>query len=182
MGIEKKHIVLGVTGSIAAYKSADLIRRLGDGGATVSVIMTKEARQFITPLTLSSLSGQKVYGDLFEDWGRDGPMSHIQLARDADAIVVAPATANVIAKLAHGLADDLLTCTVLATRAPVVVAPAMNEGMFQNKIVQENCRTLKECGFVFVNPVKGQLACGVYGEGHLAEVETIVSVLGSVFR
>lgn len=179
MAAAKKHIVLGVTGSIAAYKSADLVRRMIDAGYEVSVVMTKEAEAFITPLTLETLSGKKVLTGSFESWVKDGLMSHITLAKAA-AIVIAPATANIIAKLANGLADDILTCTVLATRSPVVIAPAMNDVMYQNRIVQENCKKLKDRGFTFVDPVKGELACGVYGEGHFAEPETIVKALKAV--
>ena len=180
MPVEKKQIVLGVTGSIAAYKSADLVRRLIDAGFSVSVVMTKEAEHFITPLTLESLSGKKVLTGNFEDWVKDGSMSHITLAQKAAAILIAPATANIISKLAHGMADDILTCAVLATSAPVLIAPAMNETMYKNKIVQENCQKLKKHGFVFIDPVKGQLACGINGEGHFEEPENIIKVLKSV--
>src|SRR5258706_16467735 len=121
MSTTKKQILLGVTGSIAAYKSADLVRRLIDAGFSISVVMTKEAEHFITPLTLESLSGKKVLTGRFEDWVKDGYMSHITLAQKASAILIAPATANIIAKLAHGFADDILTCAVLATSAPVLI-------------------------------------------------------------
>ncbi len=180
MAVNKKHILLGVTGSIAAYKSADLVRRLLDCGYDVSVVMTKEAEYFITPLTLESLSGKKVLTGRFEDWVKDGQMSHITLAQSADAILIAPATANIIAKLATGLADDILTCAILATSAPVLIALAMNETMYKNRIVQENCKKLKDHGFIFINPVKGQLACGVNGEGHFEEPEKIIKVLKTV--
>jgi phosphopantothenoylcysteine decarboxylase / phosphopantothenate---cysteine ligase len=175
-----KHIVLAVTGSIAAYKSADIIRRLQDKGCRVSVIMTREAEQFITPLTLASLSGERVYGHMFEQddaWR----MGHIELAK-ADVFLVAPATANIIGKLACGIADDLLTCTAITTKAPIVIAPAMNEDMYANVIVQENCRKLKNIGVRFVNPTKGKLACGVHGEGHLAEVEDIVRTVCELLK
>ena len=171
---KSKRIVLGVTGSIAAYKAGDLIRRLKDRQFAVSVIMTREAGKFITPLTLAGLSGEKVYQEMFEVTDDTWAQSHIGLARDAAVFLIAPATANVIAKLAHGLADDLLTCTALATRAPIIVAPAMNDAMFTNKIVQENCAKLKKAGFHFVEPTKGNLACGVFGDGHLADVDDIV--------
>lgn len=176
----KKHILLGVTGSIAAYKSADIVRRLLDEDYDVSVVMTKEAEHFITPLTLEALSGKKVLTGHFDDWVKNGHMSHITLARDVAAILIAPATANIIAKLAHGLADDILTCAVLATSAPIVIAPAMNDGMYHNRIVQENCHKLKDHGFIFVHPIKGQLACGVSGDGHLEEPENIIKVLKTV--
>ncbi len=180
MSGQKKHILLGVTGSIAAYKSADLVRRLMESGYSVSVVMTKEAEFFITPLTLEALSGEKVLTGRFEDWVKDGHMSHITLAQKSDAILIAPATANIIAKLANGLADDILTCAVLVKGAPVLIAPAMNEAMYHNRIVQENCQKLKDHGFVFIHPVKGMLACGIEGDGHLEEPENIVKVLKTV--
>ena len=174
---KSKRIVLGVTGSIAAYKAGDIIRRLKERQFAVSVIMTREAGNFITPLTLAGLSGEKVYQDMFEATDETWARTHIGLAGEAAVFLIAPATANVIAKLAHGLADDLLTCTALATRAPIVVAPAMNDAMFHNKIVQENCGKLKKAGFHFVEPVKGELACGVVGDGHLADVDDIVKAV-----
>ncbi len=180
MSVVKKQILLGVTGSIAAYKSADLVRRLMDAGYRVSVVMTKEAEFFITPLTLETLSGNKVLTGRFEDWVKDGHMSHIALAQNSAAVLIAPATANIIAKLAHGLADDILTCAVLATSVPILIAPAMNETMYHNRIVQENCQKLKDHGFIFIHPVKGMLACGIEGDGHLEEPENIVKILKTV--
>jgi phosphopantothenoylcysteine decarboxylase/phosphopantothenate--cysteine ligase len=175
-----KRIVLGVCGSIAAYKAADLIRRLQEKHCEVDVIMTKEAAYFITPLTLAALSGKAVYSDMFEH--NSGNMAHIELARHADAVLIAPATANIIGKLACGLADDVLSAFVMTTRAPVFIAPAMNEGMYTNKIVRDNCAKLKQYGFKFIEPVKGKLACGVVGIGHLADVEAIVkAVVSKVF-
>jgi phosphopantothenoylcysteine decarboxylase/phosphopantothenate--cysteine ligase len=176
-GPKPKHIVLGVCGSIAAYKAGDIVRRLQDQGAEVTVIMTKEAQEFITPLTLSTLSGRTVYGDMFDKSSDAWRMAHIELARTASAIVIAPATANVIGKLAHGLADDLLTTFAISTKAPVYVAPAMNDEMFANSIVQENCAKLKKHGVKFIEPVKGKLACGIVGIGHLADVEDIVKAV-----
>jgi phosphopantothenoylcysteine decarboxylase/phosphopantothenate--cysteine ligase len=168
-------VVLGVCGSIAAYKAGDIIRRLQDNHCEVTVIMTREAAQFITPLTLSSLSGKNAYSDMFDQ----GPwrMAHIELARSADIVLIAPATANVIGKLANGLADDLLTTFVLTIRAPIFIAPAMNDRMYTNEIVRENCAKLKKHGFKFIEPVKGKLACGVVGVGHLAEVDQIVKAV-----
>jgi len=177
MAKQQKHVVLGVTGSIAAYKAADLVRRLQDEGCRVSVIMTACARKFITPLTLASLSGQKVYQDMFEEEGVDWQIDHISLADSADCLLIAPATADVISKLACGIADDLLTCTALATRAPVVIAPAMNDGMYANSILQENCQKLKRHGVKFVAPINGRLACGRKGQGHLADVGDIVKAV-----
>jgi len=177
MATKNKQVVLGVTGSIAAYKAADIIRRLKHEGMHVSVIMTRAAEKFITPLTLASLSGEKVYRKMFDRGEDSWNIGHIQFAREADALLIAPATANIIGKLACGLADDLLTCTAMATSAPILIAPAMNEAMYNNKIVQENCRKLINFGFRFIDPIKGQLACGTFGEGHLAEVEDIVKAV-----
>ena len=174
---KQKRIILGVTGSIAAYKSADLIRHLIEKGFRVSAVMTKEAERFITPLTLSSLSGEKVYRGMFDK--RDDPawMPHITLAQEADVVLIAPATANVIAKLACGMADNLLTCITLATKAPILIAPAMNTQMYRNAIVQENCRKLKKHGVTFIDPIKGKLACGTTGDGHLADEKDIVKAV-----
>ena len=170
--LKMRQVVLGVCGSIAAYKAGDIIRRLQENNCQVTVIMTKEATEFITPLTLSSLSGRSVHSDMFD---RDSwRMAHIELARLADVVLIAPATANVIGKLANGLADDLLTTFVITSRAPVFIAPAMNDDMYANGIVKENCAKHKKHGFKFIEPVKGKLACGTVGVGHLAEVEDIV--------
>ena len=170
-----KQVVLGVCGSIAAYKAGDIIRRLQDNHCEVTVIMTEEAAQFITPLTLSSLSGKNVYSDMFDKYS--WRMAHIELARGADIVLIAPATANVIGKLANGLADDLLTTFVITSRAPVFIAPAMNDEMYANAIVRENCAKLKKHGFKFIEPIRGKLACGTVGIGHLAEVEDIVKAV-----
>ena len=166
---------MGVCGSIAAYKAGDIIRRLQDNHCTVTVIMTKGSTEFITPLTLSSLSGKNVYSNMFDKdaWH----MAHVELAKSTDIILIAPATANVIAKLANGLADDLLTTFVITSRAPVYIAPAMNDEMYANAIVRENCDKLKKHGFKFIEPVKGKLACGTVGVGHLAEVEDIIKAI-----
>ncbi|OGX05742.1 MAG: hypothetical protein A2Z88_11080 [Omnitrophica WOR_2 bacterium GWA2_47_8] len=172
-----RNIVLGVTGSIAAYKAGDIIRRLQEEGFSVQVIMTKEAEKFITPLTITSLLGNKVHRDMFDEGDPAWPMSHISLAKEADILLIAPATANIIGKIANGLADDLLTCVVLATRAKLAIAPAMNDVMYKNEAVQENCARLRKRGFQFIEPIKGQLACGTFGEGHLAEVEDIVKAV-----
>ena len=167
---ESKKVVLGVTGSIAAYKSADIVQSLKKLGFRVSVVMSKSAERFITPLTFSSLSGEETYCE--ENTIRF--MAHIELAKEATVFLIAPATANIIGKLAAGLADSLITSIALATKAPIIIAPAMNTAMYQNKIVQQNCEKLKENGFIFVNPIKGELACGDVGEGHIAEVFDIV--------
>lgn len=176
-----REIVLGVTGSIAAYKACDVVRQLRGLGHGVSVILTHEAAQFITPLSLQALSGRRVHMDMFDL--HDGPeIIHTSLADHADLILIAPATANVIAKLAHGLADDLLTCIVLATKAPIVLAPAMNVKMYQHSATQENLATLKRRRYHLLEPVVGPLACGYEGIGHLPEVETIVKVVQRLLR
>ncbi|HLF18913.1 MAG TPA: flavoprotein [Candidatus Omnitrophota bacterium] len=169
-----KRVILGVTGSIAAYKSADIARRLIEKGLKVSVVMTKEAEYFITPLTLSSLIGEEVYRGTFDSSSNGWAMPHIQLAKKADVLLIAPATANIIAKLAHGFADDLLTCVALGAKAPILIAPAMNTEMYKNKFVQNNCAVLKKHGVAFIDPTKGKLACGDTGEGHIADEEDIV--------
>lgn len=177
MAKNKKRILLGVTGSIAAYKAAEIIRCLQDEGFSVTVAMTKEAKEFITALTLQTLSQNKVYGDMFEqDFSWE--IEHISLAGSSDLVLIAPATANIIAKLACGICDDLLTCVVTATRAPVLIAPAMDEGMYLNKVTQENIKKIKTTlGYKFIEPIKGRLASGKVGIGHLAEVSDIVKAV-----
>lgn len=179
---KQKKIILGVTGSIAAYKSADILRGLQEKGFEVSVVMTKEAEHFITPLTLSSLCGRRVYRDMFNESADSGQMPHIKLAQEADAVLIAPATANIIAKLAHGFADDLLTCIILGVKAPVFIAPAMNTEMYKNKIVRQNCEKLKNLGFHFIEPKEGKLACGIVGEGHIALEEEIINAVFKVLK
>ncbi len=169
-----KKIVLGVTGSIAAFKAADLASRLVQKGIGVSVIMTAEAEAFITPLTLATLSCNKVYRGMFDSpevWD----IEHVSLADSANLILIAPATANLIGKLACGICDDLLTSTVTATGAPVLIAPAMNDKMYANKIVQANIERLKKAGYHFVGPVKGRLACGREALGRMSSVDDIVA-------
>ena len=165
-------VVVGVTGSIAAYKAADLVRRLRECGCAVACVLTREAERFLAPLTLQALSGRRVQTDLF---GLDDPpVLHTELADHAKLILIAPATANIIGKLAHGLADDVLTCVTLATKAPVLVAPAMNVHMWQHAAVRTNMSRLKALGYHVVGPTHGPLACGYEAIGHLAEVEDIV--------
>ena len=175
-----REILLGITGSIAAYKACDIIRRLQDEDCNVTVIMTKGAKQFITPLTLASLSGRKVYCEIFEE--NPAEMNHIVLAQRADVFLIAPATANIIGKIANGIADDLLTCVALVTKAKILIAPAMNTRMYENKIVQGNIVKLKNLNYGFINPASGKLACGVMGEGHLADVEEIVKIVKRSFK
>jgi phosphopantothenoylcysteine decarboxylase/phosphopantothenate--cysteine ligase len=168
-----KQIVLGVTGSIAAFKAADICSRLRQAGFSVRVVMTKEAERFVTPLTLQMLSCNKVYRDMF-DVTDDWDVEHVSLAQSADLVLIAPATANIIAKLAVGLCDDLLTCIVAATKAPVLLAPAMNDNMYMHMTTQENCRRLKKIGYRFVGPVKGRLACGKLAMGRMSDVDDII--------
>jgi phosphopantothenoylcysteine decarboxylase/phosphopantothenate--cysteine ligase len=171
-----KEIILGITGSISAYKSCDLLRLLRNAGFNISVIMTKEATNFIKPLTFQTLSGNRVYQDLFEETVEWNP-KHISLAKRANLVVIAPATANFIGKLANGICDDLLSCVCLATQAKIILCPAMNENMYRYKVVQTNLKKLKELGFIVIGPVKGRLASGDIGIGHLAELEDILKVI-----
>lgn len=171
--IKKKEIILGVTGSIAAYKACEIINRLKERSVSVTVVMTKDAEEFIAPLSLQSLSGNKLVRSLFDLADNINP-AHICLAKRADLVLIAPATANIIAKLTAGIADDTLTCLCLSTSAPIVICPAMNEKMFKHKITQDNISKLKKIGYRFVGPRKGHLVCGEEGIGHLAEVGRIV--------
>jgi phosphopantothenoylcysteine decarboxylase/phosphopantothenate--cysteine ligase len=168
-----KHVLLGVTGSIAAYKSADIASQLVKAGCKVTCIMTKDAQQFITPLTLQTLSKQPVVTDLFDEKESWRP-THIQLADSADLLLIAPASANVIAAMAHGFANEALMAIALATRAPVCLAPAMNGKMWQHPATQDNVRLLQSRGCVFVGPDEGMLACGYEGVGRLLPVEQIL--------
>jgi len=168
-----KNIILGLTASIAIYKACDITRRLKDERFSVTVVMTKEATELISPIVFQALSGNKVYHALFAEtdvW----EIEHVSLADKADLILVAPATANIIAKISSGICDDLLTCIISATKAPVLIAPAMNDNMYKNKIAQENIKRLKGLGYKFIAPKEGLLACGKKGIGCLADVETIV--------
>lgn len=174
-----KTVVLGVCGGIAAYWAAEIIGVLRDRGADVHVIMTMNAAKFITPLTLQTLSKNKVAANMFElpvklDIG------HITYAKKADLMLVAPATANFIGKAANGIADDMLTTTILATKAPVIIAPAMNDGMWTNKLVQENVKKLKKQGYHFVDPEYGKMACGGMGIGKLADINSIIDKLAEI--
>ena len=174
---KSKRVILGVTGSISAYKAAEIIRRLQEKGLKVSVVMTKEAEHFITPLTLSSLAGEKVYKGTISQKDESWQMPHITLAQEADVLLIAPATANIIGKIANGIADDLLTCIALATKAPTLIAPAMNTEMYKNKIVRDNCLKLKKLGVEFIDPAEGKLACGTTGEGHIADETKIIKAV-----
>src|ERR1700687_2888077 len=165
--LERKTVVLCLSGGIACYKAAELVRLLARGGAKVRVMMSRGAQHFITPLTLQTLSGNPVSTDTF-DLTQESEIGHIQLADCADAVLIAPATANVIGKIANGIGDDLLTTVLLATRAPVLVAPAMNVNMWENPIVQGNINRLRANGVRIVEPGEGFLACGWEGKGRLA--------------
>ncbi|WP_405141634.1 bifunctional phosphopantothenoylcysteine decarboxylase/phosphopantothenate--cysteine ligase CoaBC [Paenibacillus sp. FSL H7-0942] len=176
-----KKIVLGVTGGIAAYKAATLCSRLVQKGADVHVIMTASATQFITELTLQTLTRNTVYTDTFDE-REPAVVSHIHLADLADLVLVAPATANVIAKMAHGMADDMLSTTLLATTAPVMIAPAMNVHMYDHPAVKHNMNLLVERGAMMIEPGEGLLACGYVGKGRLEEPESIVDVVERFFE
>ena len=171
--LKDKTVVIGVSGGIAVYKTLDVISRLRKLGVNVNVIMTKSATEFVTPLSFQSLSQNYVVCDMFED-PKTWDVEHISLAKRADVFLIAPATANVIGKIANGIADDMLTTTVMATKAKVLIAPAMNTNMYENPILQRNINTLKELGYNFVDPESGRLACGDTGKGKLASPETIV--------
>ena len=179
--IRNSHVLLGVSGGIAAYKSAELCRRLMKRGACVRVIMTKAATQFVAPLTFETLTRQPVYVDMF-DRDRAFEIEHVSFARWGDALVIAPATANAIAKLAAGLADDPLSTTALAFRGPLVVAPAMNAAMWEHPQTQENVARLRERGAAIVEPESGQLACGEEGAGRLAELDRIEEAVEAALR
>ena len=171
-----KNILIGISGGIAAYKAADLTSRLIKLGSNVKVVMTKNATKFIHLLTLESLSGNQVYHDTFQTTERYD-IEHIALAKWADVFVIVPATANVIGKAACGIADDLLSTTILATEAKTIIAPAMNTVMYQKKVVQDNLSKLEDLGYIIIPPGKGRLACGDWGEGKLADVDDIIKIL-----
>jgi phosphopantothenoylcysteine decarboxylase/phosphopantothenate--cysteine ligase len=178
--LRNKQILVGITGGIAAYKAAELVRRLQEDGSSVRVVMTKAATGFITPLTLQALSGNPVHLDLLDTEAEAG-MGHIELARWADAVVVAPASADFIARLAAGRADDLLTAICLATSAPIALAPAMNQQMWKHPATQENCRKLQERGIRLLGPEAGLQACGDVGYGRMREVADLKRDLNGLF-
>jgi len=180
MTLNHKQIIVGITGGIAAYKSPDLVRRLRDAGATVRVVMTENAKRFITPLTLQAVSGFPVHEDLF-DVHAEAAMGHIELARWADMILVAPASADFIARLQHGMADDLLTTLCLATQAPILLAPAMNQVMWKNTATQQNLQALLKKGVQVLGTAEGSQACGDVGPGRMLEPLDIVAKASAVF-
>jgi hypothetical protein len=179
--LSAKRILLIVSGGIAAYKSLEVIRRLREGGAAVRCILTRAGAEFVTPLSLAALSGDKVYDDLFS-LTDEAEMGHIELSRDADLLVVAPASADLLAKMATGQANDLATTALLATDTPILVAPAMNVRMWEHAATQANMALLAERGVFSVGPTEGEMACGEYGFGRLAEPEEIVAAIADFFR
>ncbi|MEW5867979.1 MAG: bifunctional phosphopantothenoylcysteine decarboxylase/phosphopantothenate--cysteine ligase CoaBC [Chloroflexota bacterium] len=174
--LQNKRVLLGVTGSIAAYKAADLASKLTQAGAQVDVLLTQAALQFVSPLTFQSVTGRRAYTDA-DLWGSQGHIQHIGLGKQADLLLIAPATANTLAKLAHGLADNLLAVTALAAVCPVIVAPAMDGGMYQHPATQANLEILKQRGVIVVGPAEGHLASGLRGVGRMVEP---VELLGQV--
>jgi len=180
-GEKEKTVILGVTGGIACYKAVELVRLLVKDSLAVQVIMTRAAMEFVTPLTFQTLSGKPVATESF-NLTQESEIGHINLADSADLFVIAPATANVIGKIAAGIADDLLTTVLMATQAPVLIAPAMNIHMYENPILQENIRKLRRIGYHFMEPAEGYLACGYEGKGRLPEPEKILEEIRSLLR
>lgn len=178
---KNKNIVIGITGGIAVYKICEIVSYLVREGANVEVIMTKNATEFVTPLTIETLSKHKVTVDMFEK-KEHVEVEHISLALKADVILVAPATANIIGKVANGIADDMLSTTIMAAKAPVVFAPAMNNQMYNNPIVQSNIKKLKEYNYKFIQPIEGNLACGYTAVGKLANKQTIIESLKTILK
>jgi len=179
--LSNKTIVLGITGSIAAYKAAEIASQLTQAGAKVNVILTEEAVQFISPVTFRAITGRPVVTEMF-DLASEFSIEHVSLAKAADIVVIAPATANIIAKLAAGIADDMLCCTVLATKAPMVIAPAMEINMYNNPVTQDNLHKLKVRNFVIIGPTTGWLASGKKGLGRLADINDIIGGIRQVLE
>jgi phosphopantothenoylcysteine decarboxylase / phosphopantothenate---cysteine ligase len=178
--LQNREIILGITGGIAAYKTAELVRQLTKKGASVHVVMTKNAMEFVTPLTLQTVSGHEVTHEMFRLY-TGGQIGHIALADIADQIVIVPATANVIGKVANGIGDDFLTTMIMATTVPVLFVPSMNTKMWESKIVQSNIEKLRENGFEFMEPASGDLACGWKGKGRLPSLEDILEKMEDIF-
>ena len=178
--LKNKVIILGVSGGIAAYKSVELLREMTKRGANVHVVMTKNAQQFVTPLTFQTLSGNPVLCDMFQLL-MGSKIGHVTLADIADLMVISPATANILGKIANGIADDFLTTMVMATTVPVVFAPSMNVNMWESSFVQNNVDKLKAHGYQFVGPIAGDLACGSVGKGKLADIEEIIEKIEDIF-
>lgn len=175
------NIVIGITGGIAAYKAYGIVSYLKGQGANINVIMTKNACEFITPLALETLSGNRVITDMFKNSDYTD-VKHISLARKADLFLIIPATANIIGKVANGIADDMLSTTIIATKAPVIFAPAMNNGMYENPIVQHNLEKLKNYGYKIIEPAVGHLACGYEAKGKLPKNEEIIDYVKVLVR
>ena len=179
--LEGKRILLIISGGIAAYKSLELIRLIRQEGASVRCILTKAATQFVTPLSVAALTGEKIYDDLFSLTG-ESEMGHIQLSRDADLLVVCPATANILARIAHGICDDLATTALLATDKPVMTVPAMNVKMWQNPATCANIELLRGRGIILLGPIDGDMACGEFGPGRMVEPESILAAICEHFK
>ena len=179
--LSNKTIIVGVTGGIAAYKACDVVSKLKKLNANIHVIMTESACEFVKPMTFQTLSNNFVINDMFKE-PKTWEVEHIELAKKADAFLIVPATANFIGKLAAGIADDMLTTTVMATRAPVIIAPAMNTNMYTNRIVQANMDKLEDLGYRFIDPSSGRLACGDIGAGKLADVDDILAFIVDFFE
>jgi phosphopantothenoylcysteine decarboxylase/phosphopantothenate--cysteine ligase len=178
--LKNREIILGVSGGIAAYKSVELLREMTKKGANVHVVMTKNAQQFITPLTFQTLSGNPVLYDMFRLL-EGSKIGHVTLADIADLMVICPATANIMGKIANGIADDFLTTMVMATKVPVLFSPSMNVNMWQSSFVQNNVERLKAHGYQFIDPIEGDLACGSIGKGKLADIEEIIEKIEDIF-
>jgi phosphopantothenoylcysteine decarboxylase/phosphopantothenate--cysteine ligase len=178
--LKNREIILGVSGGIAAYKSVELLREMTKKGANVHVVMTQNAQQFVTALTFQTLSGNPVLCDMFRLLA-DSKIGHVTLADIADLMVITPATANILGKIANGIADDFLTTMVMATKVPVLFAPSMNVNMWQSNFVQNNVERLKAHGYWFVDPIEGDLACGSVGKGKLADIEEIIEKIEDIF-
>ncbi|MEW6555893.1 MAG: flavoprotein [Elusimicrobiota bacterium] len=177
--LKNKNIIVGLTGSIAAYKSCEIIRLLRESKATVFSVMTKNACEFVTPLTIQTLAQNRVYIDIFEpttNW----EVEHISIAKKTDLVLIAPATANIIAKISAGIADDALTTLVLSVKCPVVICPAMNSEMYKNPVTQKNIANLKKLGYHFIGPEKGELACGDDAIGRMAAPQKIISKISKI--
>jgi phosphopantothenoylcysteine decarboxylase/phosphopantothenate--cysteine ligase len=181
MAEKPKTVVLGVSGGIACYKAVELVRLLVQDGFKVQVIMTREAMEFVTPLTFQTLSGHPVATEIFS-LTQESQIGHINLADQADLFIIAPATANIIGKVAAGVADDLLTTVIMATQAPVLIAPSMNVHMYENPVLQENVRKLKRLGYHFMEPLDGYLACGYEGKGRLPEPKDIAEAIQRLLK
>ena len=172
-----KNILLGVTGSIAVYKAAELANRLTKADYSVETIMTKSAKEFVTPMTFRTLTRNRVYDDMFAEYEPD-KVEHISIAKKTDLCIIAPATANIIGKIAGGIADDMLTTVVMALKdVPIYICPAMNTNMYENPILQRNIRILQELGYLFVDPRESLLACGDLGKGAMADIEVIMDTV-----